>query len=505
MYQLENILELNQNLSSEDKKLIKKAYDFSKRAHDGQLRKSGEPYFTHLVATAKNIADFGMDGATIAAGLLHDSVEDGVAKKKELVDNFGSEIAFLVDGVTKLGKVRYHGLKRHNESLRKLFIMTSKDLRVIIIKFCDRIHNIETLSHVREDKRLRIAKETLEIYAPLAYRLGITELSRRLEDLSFPYVYPDDYKKVVKILKERSKETLKNLEKIEKNIKKKLAEEKILNFSIKHRVKGQYSLYKKLLRKKWNADQIYDIIAIRIIVPKTSDCYSILGVIHQIYKPMVGRLKDYIANPKPNGYKSIHTTIFTEKGLILEIQIRTSEMDMVSKYGSANEIVYKKNAEKENFAKGDDWLSKIISIFQKKRETKETKKVPWLKEVALDKNNKKNIISVVENETLQENLKNDIFSHRIFVFTPAGDVIELPEESTPVDFAYLVHTEIGNKISGAKIFGKLVSLNTKLQNGDVVEVITNKEGTPNKKWLEFVKTSEAKRKIKNTLQKIKRK
>ncbi len=282
-----------------------------------------------------------MSGVVIAAGILHDSIEDGVATQKKIKEEFGPEVLFLVNGVTKLGHVKYRGMKRHNESLRKLFVATSKDIRVLIIKFADRIHNLQTLEYVRPDKRLRIATESLEIYTQLAYRLGITKLSKELGDLAFPYVYPEAYKEIKKILKERSKENMKNLEQVTRSLTKKLAASGMKNFKITYRVKALLALYKKLKRKKNDPEQIFDIIAMRVIVPTVGDCYKALGIIHQNLRPMPGRIKDYIAFPKPNGYRSIHTTIFTGQGGILEVQIRTPKMHIEAEYGAASHLGYK--------------------------------------------------------------------------------------------------------------------------------------------------------------------
>ncbi len=338
---MEAIYDKNKKLIKADREIIKKAYLFAEIAHREQKRKSGEPYFIHLVSTAKNLAELGMDGTVIAAGILHDSVEDGVATQKKIKEEFGAEILFLVNGVTKLGHVKYRGMKRHNESLRKLFVATSKDVRVLIIKFADRIHNLKTLEYVRPDKRLRIATESLEIYTQLAYRLGITKLSKELGDLSFPYVYPEEYIEIKKILKERSKENMKNLEQVTRSLTKKLAASGMTNFKITHRVKALLALYKKLKRKKDDPEKIFDIIAMRVTVPTIGDCYQALGIIHQNLRPMPGRIKDYIAFPKPNGYQSIHTTIFTGQGGILEVQIRTPKMDIEAEYGAASHLGYK--------------------------------------------------------------------------------------------------------------------------------------------------------------------
>ncbi len=477
-YWLEAIYDKNKELSKADRELIKKAYFFAEAAHREQKRKSGEPYFIHLVATAKNLADLGMDGTVIAAGILHDSVEDGVATKEELEKEFGKEIAFLVDGVTKLGHVKYRGMKRHNESLRKLFVATSQDIRVLIIKFADRIHNMETLEYVRPDKRARIATETLEIYTQLAYRLGITTLSKKLGDLAFPYVYPEEYKKIKAILKERSKENLKNLEKVSRSISKKLVKAGIKNFKITHRVKALLALHKKLKRKKNDPEKIYDIIAMRIIVPTIADCYKTLGIIHQNFRPMPGRIKDYIAFPKPNGYQSIHTTIFTGHGGILEIQIRTPQMHTEAEFGAASHLGYKaKTIGVEGVSgSGEDWVTKFFSFFKKTPKKDEPKKIAWVKD--LGEHSK---TGNTESDEFENHLKTDYFSDRIFIFTPKGEVVDLPVGSTPVDFAYQIHTTLGNTITGARINGHFKALNTELKNGDIVEVISKAGEKPNKK------------------------
>lgn len=500
---LDEIFEIASYLNSEERKLVKKAYYFAENAHKKQVRNSGEPYFIHLVATAKNLAEIEMDEKTIAAGLLHDSIEDGVATEEEIKNEFGDEIAFLIDGVTKLGKVKYQGMKRHNESLKKLFIATSKDIRVAIIKFADRLHNISTLEHVPQEKQIRIATETLDIYAPLAYRLGITSMSKQLEDLAFPYVYPEAFKKTKEILSIRKKQTLNRLEKVIKSIKRKLGENEILDFTSTYRIKGFYSLYKKLKRKKWDLNKIYDVAAIRIMVDDIKSCYSVLGVIHQSFRPMPGRIKDYIAFPKPNGYQSIHTTIFTGDGDIIEVQIRTRDMHKEAEFGAASHVGYKNKQENKN-DKNIDWFDRLINMFKHneqpkdgKKSTKKNKQPLWITDLGqtsafdLDTDNKK----------IDKELGDDFFTHRIFVFTPNGDVIDIPEGSTPIDFAFMVHTDLGYNITGAVVNGDYKSLSTILKNGDIVEVQSKDSAVPNRKWLEFVRTNTAKRKIKSYFEK----
>lgn len=501
---LDEIFEIASYLDNDAKKIVKKAYEFAENAHKEQKRKSGEPYFIHLVATAKNLAELKMDAPAIAAGLLHDSVEDGVATEEELEREFGAEITFLVDGVTKLGKVKYQGMKRHNESLKKLFIATSKDIRVAIIKFADRLHNISTLEHVPREKQIRIATETLDIYAPLAYRLGITSISKKLEDFAFPYVYPEAFEKTKKILSVRKKQTLNRLEKVIKSLKRKLGENEILDFKSSYRIKGFYSLYKKLKRKKWDLNKIYDVAAVRIIVDDVKTCYETLGIIHQSFRPMPGRIKDFIAFPKPNGYQSIHTTVFTGDGDIIEIQIRTHDMHEEAELGAASHVGYKSHREngKNSKNKKSDWFDKLINIFKTNKSMTSDKKNKrerhlWVTDLA-----ETSAFDIdIDNKEIDKELGDDFFTHRIFVFTPNGDVIDIPEGSTPIDFAFMIHTDLGYKITGAIVNGDFKSLSTILQNGDIVEIQSKENSEPNIKWLEFVRTNTAKRRIKNYFEK----
>ncbi len=485
--------------SKEDIELITRAFNFAQKAHSNQLRYSGEPYFIHSYETGKNLALLGMGATVITAGLLHDVIEDADIDEEEIRKEFGDEILFLINGVTKLGKIRFHGLKRHAESLRKLFIASSQDIRVIIIKLADRIHNMETLKHVPEEKQLRIATETLEIFAPLAYRLGMGILNRKLEDLSFPFVYPKEHEKVLAIVKEKNNEDIELLKKVNQTIIKKLAKEGITNIETSYRKKGAYSLYKKLERKDWDVNKIYDIFALRIIVPTVNDCYKALGIIHSFRRPMPGRIKDYIAFSKPNGYQSIHTTIFTRFGNVVEVQLRTAEMHGNAEYGIASHLSYKTKKTKNGFIPTNNiWIKKLLPNIQKLNNNGKNQNladVPvWIKKLAENPND-------VQSQEFVEELKKDFFEHRIFIFTPNGDVIDLPVDSSPIDFAYAVHSDIGNHMSGAKVHGKLVSLDTKLKNGDIVDIITKKEITPTAKWLNIAKTADAKRHIKSSLKK----
>lgn len=502
-------------ISDEDKKLIEKAYDFAEKAHKNHKRNSGEPYMIHLYETAKILAKLGMEAKTISAGLLHDSIEDVDITSKQLREEFGDEITRLVLGVTELGLLKYRGQKKHAESLRKLFIVTSQDIRVLIIKLADRLHNMRTLEHNTKESQKRNAVETLEIYAQIADRLGMGQIKGELEDLAFPYVYPKEYKEILKLRKQRNKETIKRLTKINKSIKKELAKNNITNFKTNYRIKRLYSLYKKLKRKEQNIEKIRDLSALRIIVSDIEDCYKILGIIHSVWRPLPGKIKDYIANPRPNGYRSLHTTIFTGDGRLVEIQIRTEEMHKEAEYGIASHISYKDVFEKKKKISNLVWMkdlfsSRITNVIKKFQNGNEkiqdikntnkklnfTNKIPrWIKQIAEEQKN------IPESKKFLDDLKSDFFNYRIFVFTPNGDVIDLPIGSTPIDFAYAVHSDVGDHISGVKVNEKFVSIGTKLKNGDIVQIQTKKTNNPTVKWLDMVKTSTAQRHIRNTLAK----
>jgi GTP pyrophosphokinase len=487
-----DIISLMNSPTPEDISLVEKGYRVAEEAHRGVTRKSGEPYFNHVFETAIILAELKMDAAVITAGLLHDSIEDGVLTEEKIKAEFGDEILFLVNGVTKLGKLKYRGAERHIESLRKLFVASAQDVRVIIIKLCDRLHNMRTLQYVRPDKQHRIALETLEVFAPLAYRLSIRKLSRELEDLSFPYVYPEEYKNVKELVKLKRAETLPKLEKFMKSVRRALAEEGLTNIKTDYRQKGLYSLSKKIIRKGGDIDKVYDILALRIFTETVSDCYKALGIIHSKYRPLPGRIKDYIAVPKLNGYKSIHTTVFTGDGAIVEVQIRTHEMHRDAEYGVASHLLYKNLKGTEN--KEINWfaqlLPKVLSPFKKKNGDQSTPH--WMQEFA-------ELHSASDGDDLMEDLKADFFSQRIFAFTPLGDVVDLPLGSSVIDFAYAIHSDIGNHISSIMVNNKIAALNTTLQNGDRVEIVTKKGSKPNRKWLDYAKTSLAKKHIKNAL------
>jgi len=487
----------------EGEALVEKAYVYAENAHKDHKRYSGEPYFIHPAAVAKILAEYGMDGKTIAAGLLHDAIEDGLATPEDVEKEFGPDVLFLVEGVTKLGKHKYRGAERHAESLRRLLVATSADLRVLMVKLADRYHNMTTLEHVPEEKRKRIALETLEIYAPIADRLGIGSLKRELEDMAFPYVDPDAYAHAVELRKLKSKETAEGLKEVQKTLQKELAKRGITNFRTDVRTKGYWSLHQKLKRKGDDITRIHDIAALRVIVTSVDDCYSALGSIHALWKPVPGEFKDYISFPKPNGYQSLHTTVVTPEAGIVEIQIRTEDMHRLAQYGIASHMSYKslgQEAPKSAYSRlSFSWVRDLIpSLLNFRGKPAATPNVQlleskvdaprWLTELA-DAHGKEGGAEFVEG------LKEDFFSHRVFVFTPNGDVIDLPYESTPIDFAYAIHSGLGDHMNGAKVNGKLVSLDTKLRNGDQVEIMTRESAHPTKKWLDYAKTSLARRHI----------
>lgn len=472
--QITKIFSVMKEINESDKALIEKAYNFAKKAHTGQLRKSGEPYFSHVFSTAKNLADLGMTAKTIVAGLLHDVIEDTVITEEELKKDFGEEILSLVNGVTKLGTVRYKGVERKVENLRKFFVSMAEDLRVLTIKLADRLHNIETLKYVSPEKQKRIALETLELYAPLANRLSMGLLKGRLEDAAFEYAYPKEYEDVKKLLLEKKDAKERYLIEVRNKILEKIKEANIKNAKVDYRQKHLYSLWKKLEKYHMDIGKIYDIIALRVMVDNVADCYHVLGLIHGEWTPVPNRIKDYIAMPKVNGYQSLHTTIFTGTGGIVEIQIRTHEMHENAENGIAAHFIYKSNENGSNFdPKQLEWMNKLTKINTENEEEKP--------------------------EKFLENIKMNFFKDRVFVFTPKGDIIDLPEDSSVIDFAYAIHTDLGNHAQGAKINEKNSSLGTKLKTHDIVEIQVNKNANPSSKWLDYAKTSLARKQINNYL------
>ncbi|MBU0545812.1 RelA/SpoT family protein [Patescibacteria group bacterium] len=454
-----------------DLDMVRLAYDFAARAHEGQVRKSGEPYITHPLSVAYILALMKIEVNIVIASLLHDVPEDTQITLEEVEKNFGKDIASMVKGITKLGTLKYRGVERYIENLRKMFVAMAEDVRVMIIKFADRTHNLMTLSAQPTNKKYRIALESLEIYAPIANRLGMGEFKGLLEDLSFPHIYPKEYERVKAIHDKVVSSEEAYLEKIMEIMRKELDTSKINYFEVHGREKQLYRLFQKLTKKGWDSETIHDIVAIRVIVGDIGDCYATLGIIHRLWKPLKGRIKDYIAQPKPNGYQSLHTTVFCDDGKVVEFQIRTKEIHDEAEYGIAAHWHYDENGARLP-----------------------NKEVNWAKELAhLQKDILKNLSDLDE-------MKVDFFHNRIFVFTPQGDVIDLPEDATPIDFAYHIHTEVGDKCNGAKINDQLVSLDTALKSGDVVEIITDKNRKgPSPDWMKLAKTHMAKVHIKNTL------
>lgn len=459
---------------------VKRAYDLSKRLHEGQKRKTGEPYFNHTLMTAEHIAEWGLDQASIAAGLLHDVIEDTDYPAEKIKSEFGEEVAFLVEGVTKLGKIKYRGVERQVENLRKMILALSQDIRVIIVKLADRLHNMETLGALPPQKQKRIALETMEIYSPIAYRLGMQRISGELEDLAFPFIYPQEYRWLIGNVKEKYDEREKYTEKIKPIVLDALKKAGIEVLLVDSRAKRYSSLYKKLLRYDMDIEKIYDLVALRIVVKNVADCYAALGIVHNLWPPLPNRIKDYIALPKPNGYRSIHTTVFCVDNRITEIQIRTQEMHDESETGIAAHWAYEQSKGTE------DYLEKKSSFADKKELQWVQQLRSWQKESNTP-------------EEFLDSLKIDFFRDRIFAITPNGEVIDLPSGATAVDFAYQIHTEIGNACTGAKVNGKITPLDQELKSGDIVEILTQKNKKASESWLEFVKTSNAKNHIKSSL------
>lgn len=463
---------LDSHYGPEDVELLRKAYDFAKSAHEGQTRATGEPYFVHCFSVALKLADLKLPSGVIAAGILHDVPEDTEKTIEDLDREFGADVAHMVGAITKLGHVKYRGEERYIENLRKMFVAMAEDVRVVFIKFADRMHNMETLYALPEHKRLRIAKEVLEIYAPIANRLGMGEYRGQFEDYAFKYLEPKEYGWTKHLLEERVRKFGPSLEKAMRRVNDELKTHQIKHIDIHGRVKHCYSLWRKLQKYKNDMTKVYDIVAMRVVVKDITDCYAVLGLLHGLYTPLPGRIKDYIAQPKPNGYQSLHTTVFDESGSILEFQIRTQGMHEESEYGVAAHWRYKQGA------------------------TQAERNIAWMEELSrIQKELSSNDFMTHLNE-----LKLDMFHDRIFVFTPKGDVIDLPEDSTPIDMAYAIHTEIGNKVAQAKINGEIAALDKALRSGDVCELIIDKHRkAPNKDWLKFVKTRHARSKIKAAL------
>lgn len=478
----ELISKIKANGNNVDIDLVKKAYDLAFEAHKEQKRESGEPYITHPISVAMILADMGMDTNTIVAGLLHDVIEDTDYTYEDISNIFNVEVANLVDGVTKLGKIKYKSKEEQQaDNVRKMLLAMAKDIRVIIIKLADRLHNMRTLKYMKPEKQKKKAQETLDIFAPLAHRLGISKIKWELEDLCLRYIHPEEYYDLVNMIAEKRVEREKFISRIIEELKENLDKANI-DSDIEGRPKHFYSIYRKMVNKHKSIEQIFDLTAIRILVNTVKDCYAVLGIVHTIYKPIPGRFKDYIAMPKPNMYQSLHTTVIGSEGKTFEIQIRTFEMHRTAEYGIAAHWKYKSgvtgtDSKDMTFENKLTWLRDILE---------------WQKEA-------------VDATEFMEGFKLDLFSDEIFVFTPKGVVINLPAGATPIDFAYKIHTDIGNKCVGAKVNGKIVTLDYKLKTGEIVEILTSSSSRgPNIDWLNIANSNQARTKIKQWLRKARR-
>ncbi|MBQ8319853.1 MAG: bifunctional (p)ppGpp synthetase/guanosine-3',5'-bis(diphosphate) 3'-pyrophosphohydrolase [Clostridia bacterium] len=468
----ETLKKIEEVYAGDEGERLKKAYAYAKRAHDGQKRASGEPYFIHPCEVAKILIDLGMDAATISASLLHDVIEDTSATEEDVKNEFGEEVLRLVSGVTKLEKIEFKSQEEAEaENFRKIFVAMAKDIRVIIIKLADRLHNMRSLSFLSRERQLKMARETLDIYAPLAGRLGISQIKCELEDLCLKYLEPEAYDYLVVNIRERLSERREFVSKIIAELKNIMARDGVEG-EVFGRPKHFYSIYKKMKNKEKTLDQIYDLTAVRILVSDVKECYTVLGSIHEHWKPIPGRIKDYIATPKPNKYQSLHTTVMTNFGQPFEIQIRTVEMHRIAEFGIAAHWKYKEGKTAQSATEFENkltWLRKVME---------------WQGDVK-------------DSQEFVDALKTELYSHELLVFTPLGKVISLPPEATPIDFAYAIHSEVGNRCTGARVNSKMVPLTTTLLTGDVVEIITSPASKgPSRDWLKIVKSSSARAKIK---------
>ncbi|RPJ78698.1 MAG: bifunctional (p)ppGpp synthetase/guanosine-3',5'-bis(diphosphate) 3'-pyrophosphohydrolase, partial [Acidobacteria bacterium] len=468
---LEKVREYNPDA---DLELLRRAYVFSALEHRGQVRHSGEPYLIHPLEVATILAEQKMDVVTISAGLLHDVVEDTLTTTERLEGTFGQEVAHIVEGVTKISAITFSSTEeRQAENFRKMLLAMVDDIRVILVKLADRLHNMRTLRFLQEDSRLRIAQETLEIYAPIANRLGMSKLKNELEELAFRHLEPDAYEMLGARVEKRRKASEGVVEELKRTITAKLQEAQIPVVEVEGRTKRLFSIHEKLRRQKIDLDRVYDFVALRIVTSTIRDCYAALGIIHQTWSPVPGRIKDFIAMPRPNGYQSLHTSVISESGFPFEVQIRTEEMHLRAEQGIAAHWKYK---EGRVGAASDEpyfvWLRQLLEWQQEVRDPQE----------------------------FIQNLKIDLYPEEVYTFTPKGQVKPLPRGATPVDFAYSIHTDVGSQCVGARVNGRMVPLRTPLKNGDIVEIITQAKHTPSRDWLNFVATSRARNKIKHFLE-----
>ncbi len=462
---------MQENRPNDDLAIIKKAYEYSQKYHSGQTRASGEPFLVHPLEVALVLAEMKMDPVAVAAGLLHDSVEDTAVTTVDIRKEFGEQVAHIVEGVTKISQIDFATREEQQaENLRKMMLAMVDDIRVVLIKLADRLHNMRTLEHLPEDRRQKIAKETLEIYAPIAHRLGMGKIRGELEDLGFRYLEPETYQQVREAVDARRKKGESFLVRVEQAVREKLKEAGI-TARVEHRIKRVYSIHKKLVKQRISVDQVYDLFAMRVITQSVQDCYAVLGIVHNVWRPVPGRIKDFIAMPRPNFYQSLHTSVITEDGTPVEIQIRTEEMHKIAEEGIAAHWKYKDGPVSAQDEQRLAWLRQVVE---------------WQRDVS------------DPNEFLST-LKVDLYPEEVYTFTPKGKVVVLPRESTPIDFAYTIHTDVGHTCVGAKVNGRMVPLRHRLHSGDIVEIVTQAGHKPSRDWLSIVKSSRARNKIKHWL------
>src|SRR6266513_1960650 len=475
MIRFEDLLEKVRAYSPDaDVELLRRAYVFSAFEHRGQVRHSGEPYLIHPLAVADFLADMKLDAVAIAAGLLHDVVEDTLTTIERIRELFGPEVAHVVEGVTKIGAIPFSSSEeRQAENFRKMLLAMVDDIRVVVVKLADRLHNMRTLSHLPDDRRIAVAQETRDIYAPIANRLGMSKIKNELEELSFRYLEPQTYEELRAKVDAKRRATEGSIEELKKTVAEKLAEAHVPVIEIDGRIKRLWSISQKLKRQKIELEQVYDFIAVRIITEGIKESYAALGIIHQTWSPVPGRIKDFIAMPRPNGYQSLHTSVVSERGFPFEVQIRTAEMHRVAEEGIAAHWKYKEGRVGDHRdERYFQWMRQLLEVQQEVRDPQE----------------------------FLQNLKIDLYPEEVYIFTPKGEVRSLQRGATPVDFAYMIHTDVGNQCVGARVNGKMVPLRTRLQNGDIVEIITQTGHKPSRDWLTFVVSSRARSKIKHILQ-----